>query len=80
MRHGKLHGARQVDLMVCGLQSAAIRIENGVAHLKRIFRLGSGKALRAVLEAGISRRPLLSALLELCSLNGDFQGCLLSIF
>ena len=50
VRHGKLHGARQVDdgFAVC---SRLPYVENGVAHLKRIFRLGSGKALRAVLEA-----------------------------
>ena len=48
-----LYGYRKVDdgfLIRRGLP----HIQNGVAHLQRVFRLGSGEALRAVLETEIA--------------------------
>ena len=53
VRHGMFYGYRQVDdcFLLCGWFPY---IQNGVTYFQCIFRFGSGKAFRAVLEQEVS--------------------------
>ena len=70
MGHTHFHGHRQVDddvVAFAGLQ----HVQNGVAHLQCVFRLGAGEALRGILEAEIAlvfRRQLFD---QLRAFHGD---------
>ena len=79
VRHAHLHRDRQVD------DHGAVRrglhdVENGVADLDSVFRLGTGEALGAVLEQEVALVLLAQLLDELGTIDGDLFDLLLRLF
>ena len=78
MGHTHFHGYRQVDDDVVAFAGFQY-VQNGVAHLQRVFRFGAGEALRGILKAEIAlvfRRQLFH---QLRAFHGDLLDLFLAL-
>ena len=78
MGHTHFHGHRQVDddvVAFAGLQ----HVQNGVAHLQRVFRFGAGEALRGILKAEITLIFRCQLFHQLRAFHGDLLDLLLAL-